>query len=90
MSKSASSDQYLISFIKLNFIYLSTAKNNNFILICVKFKSLYCLSQSYRISFKSFLKPMALVLVMIFVMLYCTLDIFLKVYNLLSIFCNSN
>ena len=27
---------------------------------------------------------------MIFVMLYCTLDMFLKVYNVLSIFCNSN
>ena len=61
MSKSASSDKYLMSFIKLNFIYLSTAENNNFILICVKFKSLYYLSQSYQISSKSFLKPMALV-----------------------------
>ena len=62
MSKSASSDKYLMSFIKLNFIYLSTAENNNFILVCVKFKSLYYLSQSYQISSKSFLKPMALVL----------------------------
>ena len=55
------SDKYLISFIKLNFSYLSIAENNNFILICVKFKSLYFLSQSYQISSKSFLKPMAIV-----------------------------
>ena len=61
MSKSASSNKYLMSFIKLNFIYLSTAENNNFIPICVKFKSLYYLSQSYQIRSKSFLKPMALV-----------------------------
>ena len=61
MSKSASADKYLMSFIKLNLIYLSTAENNNFILISVKFKSLNFLSQSYQISSKSFLKPMALV-----------------------------
>ena len=42
--KSASSDKYLMSFIKLNFIYLLTAENNNCILICVKFKFLYYLS----------------------------------------------
>ena len=67
MSKSASSDKYLMSFIKLNFIYLSTAEINNFILICVKFKSLNCLSQSYQISSKSFLKPMALVYISILI-----------------------
>ena len=48
-----------MSFTKLYLIYLSTAENNDF--ICVKFKSLYCLSQSYQMSSKSFLKPMVLV-----------------------------
>ena len=41
--KSASSDKYLMSFIKLNFIYLSTAENNNFIPICVNL-NLYIVS----------------------------------------------
>ena len=45
MSKSASSNKYLISFIKLNFSYLSIAENNNLSLSVLSL-NLYIVSAS--------------------------------------------